>query len=296
MQIILTEILQANIALFLLIFTRIGSALISMPGFGEIYVSPRVRLLVALVLSFFFTFTMQELANSPNFQAEIVGIGFFLLVMQEFIIGILIGGFARIIQSALHIAGMIIAFKSSLASAMLFDANQGSQGSVIGNFMTLIGVTLFFVAGLHHMVILGFSETYQLFPMIPLYEDASNASDLGIASGLGSSSQEYGNRPVFETLITLPTADFANLMAKTLNDVFIIAFKISSPMIIAGLVIYLSSGIMGRLMPQMQVFFVIVPAQIMFAFMMLMLILSSTFLLYQDFFAEKFLVFFGKSG
>ena len=65
-------------------------------------------------------------------------------MLPEILIGLMIGGITRILQAILHVTGMIIAFQSALASALLFDASQGSKGSVAGNFITMIGIVMIF--------------------------------------------------------------------------------------------------------------------------------------------------------
>ena len=240
---------------FFLIFSRLGAALMILPGYGEFYVSPRVRLTIALTISAaIFPLLSPNLPPVPE-TAGLAG----LWLIKEALIGLLIGGMGRMVQSTLHTAGMFIAFQSSLGSAMLFDANQGSQGSVFGTFLTVMGVTLYFTTGLHHVMIEGIIASY-----------------VGFATG------------------TLPeTADMAQFTVETLSLCFSVAFKIASPLVVLGLLVYLSAGIMARLMPNMQVFFVILPAQVYLSFVFLLLGLSAGLLWYIDHFKERSNVLFG---
>lgn len=233
---------------FFLVFTRMGAALMVLPGFGEVYISSRARLMLALTVSAVMAPVLKPLL--PPMPADILGLGMALLA--EAIVGLFIGAVGRMLQSILHVAGMIIAFQSSLASALLFDANQGSQGSVMGNFMTLIGVTLLFATGMHHMMLTGIAESYMVF--------------------------EPGAFP--------PTGDMADMAAQVVSDGFVVAVKISAPLIVMGLLLYLGAGILGRLMPNMQVFFVLVPVQLYESFVIFLLTLSAGMLWYIDHFEE----------
>jgi len=251
----LEELLTLTIFHFFLIFVRIGAAMILMPGFGEIYVSTQIRLLFALSISLVM---MPSLENTlPPIPGNVVSL--FLVVLSEAAVGVFIGGIARMLQGALHMAGMIIAFQSSLASALLFDANQSSQGSVFGNFMTLVGLTMIFTSDLHHLILAGIFESYGLF--IP------------------------GQFP--------PIDDFASFASKTLSAGFLVAFKISAPMMVIGLLLYLGAGMMARLMPNMQVFFVMVPVQIYISFALLTMTLAGGMMWYLKYLEGHFHILFG---
>lgn len=218
------------------------------PGYGDVYVSPSARLALALAISFALTPLLD--ATMPPPPAEVFN--GFVMIAGEIITGIFIGSIARILQGTLHVAGMIMAFQSSLASALLFDANQGSQGSVVGNMMTLIGITLIFVTDLHHLMIEGVYESYFLFAA--------------------------GKLPPFN--------NFAELISNVVSGGFLVAVKISAPLLITGLLLYLGAGIMSRLMPSMQVFFVMIPIQLYVSFAVLAAIISGVMMIYLDYFRE----------
>jgi flagellar biosynthetic protein FliR len=249
----LEEITVLYLFHFMLIFTRMGTAMMIFPGIGEVYVTPRARLVLAVSISLVVFPTVTPYL--PPVPGGVIGV--FLALIPEAIIGLVMGSLTRVVQAVLHMAGMIIAFQSSLASALLFDANQGSQGSVIGNFMTLVGVTLLFVTNMHHLMITGVVESYQVF-----------GGDFSILAG-----------------------DFAEMMTMTLSKGFLIAVKISSPLIVIGLLVYLGSGILGRLMPQMQVFMVMVPGQIYIAFTFFVLTFSAGMMWYLRYFEEVMSMF-----
>lgn len=250
------EITTLAIFHFFLVFSRFGSAFMLMPGFGEIYVPAKARLAAALSISFVMAPAISPLL--PPLPAN--SIAFFMLVFYEILIGVFIGGITRLLQAILHVGGMIIAFQSSLAAALLFDANQGSQGSVVGNFMTLVGLTLLFASDLHHVMLWGVSDSYHLF--------------------------QTGNHP--------PIAGFAELAMGAISGGFLVAFKIASPLIVVGLMLYLSAGLMGRLMPNMQVFFVLMPLQIYIGFTMVGLTLVSAMTLYLSYFEQVMTTLFGQ--
>lgn len=244
----LAEFAAETVFDFFLIFCRMGAVFMLMPGVGEVYVAPRIRLAFALSVSFILMPAM-----APNFPAPSPDImRTTIMILGELITGIFIGMLARIIQSTLHIAGMIIAFQSSLASAILFDTTQGTQGSVLGTFMTLLGITIFFTSNLHHVFIMGLFNSYQVF--IP------------------------GQFP--------PIGEMAEVAPTMLSESFRIAIEISAPVAVIGVLLYLAAGLMSRLMPQMQVFFILVPVQILGSFYLLALTLSAAMIWYLEHFEK----------
>lgn len=233
---------------FFLIFSRIGAAMMIFPGIGEVYVTPYARLIFSLALAFILTPILGT--HFPPVPSDPITMS--VMVFSEIFIGIFIGAMARMLQAILHIAGMIMAFQSSLASALLFDATQGSQGSVVGNLMTIIGITMIFATNLDHLMIQGVSESYNVFAV--------------------------GTMP--------PVNNFAEFSSNTISNGFMVAVKISSPLIIVGLLIYLGAGIMSRLMPNMQVFFVMIPLQIYVSFVILSVTMIAGISLYLSHFKE----------
>ncbi|MGE3714549.1 MAG: flagellar biosynthetic protein FliR [Alphaproteobacteria bacterium] len=243
----LSEYLVSELFAFLLVFCRFGTALMVMPGFGEQYVSMRVRLMLGLAISALL---------SPGLSGQILPpTSTFMLVQYisvEILIGLFIGGIARILITAIHLAGMIIAYQSGLASALVPDLSQatGGQGSVMGNLMAVTAMVLIFATDTHHLMLWGVKDSYNLF--IP------------------------GAFPMVE--------DFANKAARVGSDAFDIALKLSAPHIVVGLVFYLGNGIIARLMPNIQIFFIMIPIQIMISFFILMLIISAIMMWYLEYF------------
>lgn len=240
----LDQFLSAGLFSYMLVFARVGSALIVLPGFGESYVSPRVRLVFALVLSLIITPLVAGLL--PPLPASIWAV--FVLVGTEVVIGLLFGSVARLLIVGLQTAGMIIAYQTSLASALINDPASSQQGSIIGNFFVALGVLLIFVTDLHHMLLAGVVDSYGLFAP--------------------------GAMP--------PAGDMAELITRIVAASFNTAMQIAAPYIVIGLVFYLGLGLLARLMPQVQVFFIAVPLQLVLSFFVMMLTVSASMIWFLD--------------
>ncbi len=234
----------------ILLFARIGTMLMLLPGFGESNTSMQGRLWFAAGLSLVFLPLLQPtLPQVPTSTISLV-----LLVSSEIIVGVFIGSMTRIVFSVLHTAGMIISFQMGLSAAMLFDPSQGSQGSVVGNFLTIVAFVLLFTTNMHHVFIYGMIDSYVVFvPADPL-----------------------------------PWGEFAEFAGRLTSDVFNMAFRMASPLVICGLLVYLAAGVMSRLMPQMQVFFVLVPLQVLLGFFILIVTMSGSMMWFMDYLAEVY--------
>src|SRR5947208_4568519 len=163
--------LPAYGAAFILMFARIGTMIMLLPGLGEMSVPVRVRLTIALVLTFVL-FPLHRAGYTIDLRAPgpvLVALG------QELLIGVVLGLTARLTISALQVAGSVIAQQLGLGFVTAIDPTQGQQGLILGNFLTLLGVTLIFATDLHHLIIAGLHDSYRLFAPgeIPVVNDVT---------------------------------------------------------------------------------------------------------------------------
>ncbi|MCB1531611.1 MAG: flagellar biosynthetic protein FliR [Alphaproteobacteria bacterium] len=251
------EFLVANTFAFMLAFVRLGTAIMILPGIGDAFVSPRIRLLFAVAMAFVLFPLILDKLPSPMPGT----LGLFSLILMEFVIGLFYGTIARFFMSALDTAGMVISFSSSLSNAQLLNPTIASQGSLVGAFMSVTGMVFVFATNLHHLLFMGAIESYNLFP-------------LGGIPDAGS---------------------MAELVAKALSSAFLIGVQIGAPFIVLTLIVYLGMGVLARLMPQVQVFLLALPLQILLALTCLTFVLAAglTFWLVKF---EEAMVFFLSAG
>jgi hypothetical protein len=167
--------LPAYGAAFMLMFARIGTMVMLLPGLGELSVPARIRLTVALLL----TMVLFPL-HRAGYTIDLRTPGPVLIALgQELLIGMVLGLTARLTISALQVAGSVIAQQLGLGFVTAVDPTQGQQGLIVGNFLTLLGVTLIFATDLHHLVIAGLHDSYQLFRPgeVPSVTDVVGARD-----------------------------------------------------------------------------------------------------------------------
>lgn len=222
---------------FLLIFSRIGTMVMLLPGLGERSFPVRVRLSVALIMTLVFYPLASTFYPSP-FGGIVQVIG---LLFGEIAIGFVLGIAGRLMLAALQTAGTIIANQLGLAFVTSLDPSQGQQGALLGTFLSLLAVAMIFATDMHHLVIAALGQSYQIF------------------------------RPgVFPD-----PGDSAKYAAELAAGSFKIAVQISAPILIFGLIFNVGLGVLARLMPQMQVFFIAMPASIILGFIVLALVLAT---------------------
>jgi flagellar biosynthetic protein FliR len=237
--------LPALAAAFLLIFARTGTMVMLLPGLGEQNISARLRLTIALVLA-----AVLLPLHRDAYQIDTSALApTIVLLVEEIFIGAVLGLTARLTISALDVAGSVIAQQLGLGFVTAIDPTQGEQGAILGNFLTMLGITLFFATDMHHLVIAALNDSYSLFAP--------------------------GEVPA--------SGDVAALVTKTVSGAFRIGIQLSAPFLAFGLLFNLGLGVLSRLMPQMQVFFVALPASILIGFLFLVLVLGAMMGLFLDY-------------
>jgi flagellar biosynthetic protein FliR len=242
--------LPALAATFMLVFARIGAMVMLLPGFGEVNIPVRIRLGIALMLTLILL-PLHRAAYHVDLNAMAP---LLVLMVHEIIIGVVLGATARMTLAALQVAGSVIAQQLGLGFVTSIDPTQGQQGALLGNFLTLLGLTLLFATDMHHLIIAALNDSYNIF-----------------APG---------------TL--LPTGDVASLATRAFATAFKIGIQLSAPFIVFGLVFNLGLGILARLMPQMQVYFVGVPLSILGGFLILAVIIATMMGTFLEYFGGVF--------
>jgi flagellar biosynthetic protein FliR len=233
-------------AAFLLVFARIGAMVMLLPGLGEVNIPVRVRLGIALALTLIIL-PLHRAAYHVDMQSITP---LLVLMVHEIIIGVVLGATARVTLSALQVAGSIIAQQLGLGFATSVDPTQGQQGVLIGNFLTMLGIALLFATDTHYLVISALNDSYKIFAPGEL----------------------------------MPSGDVAALATRAFAAAFKIGTQLSAPFLVFGLVFNIGLGVLARLMPQMQVYFVGVPLSIFAGFMIFAAVLTTMMGTYMDYF------------
>lgn len=247
------DLLPETALIYLLAFSRIGAAMMVLPALGEMSVSARIRLVMALAVT---AALVPTIASSyPTLPLGVAPLA--TNIISEVATGLFIGLSARMFMSALQVAGTIIAFQSGLAFAMNVDPTQGLQGAIIGTYLAVLGTAMIFMTDLHHLMLIAMHDSYVLFPPTGSF----------------------------------PAADFLAVAIDTMASAFTLGVKLAAPFIVLSLIFYLGIGILSKLIPQVQIFFVAMPANILFGFVLLFLLTGAIMLMFLEHFEAVLLRF-----
>jgi flagellar biosynthetic protein FliR len=241
------SLLPALAATFMLVFARIGAMVMLLPGLGETNIPVRIKLAIALLLTLVIL-PLHRAAYHVDLQASLTPL--LVQMLHEIIIGVVLGATARVTLSALQVAGSVIAQQMGLGFVTAVDPTQGQQGLLIGNFLTILGITLLFATDSHHLVIAALNDSYAVF-----------------------SPGEM-----------MPSGDVAALATRAFAAAFKIGMQLAAPFLVFGLVFNMGLGVLARLMPQMQVYFVGVPLSIMAGFLVFAAVIAAMMGTFLDYF------------
>jgi flagellar biosynthetic protein FliR len=227
--------LPVDVFIAFAVFARVGAFFMTAPAFGDFSLSPRLRLAAAIAVAI--ALAPVATAFYPDWAKGADAGGMTLLLFGEILAGGFLGLAARVMMSALNVAGQIIAMQMGLSLAQAFDPTQELQGAVVGGFLAILGATMIFATDLHHMLLAAISDSYLLIAP--------------------------GEIPRF--------GDLAEAMTGALSAAFSLGVRLAAPFILFGLVFYVGAGILNRLMPQAQVFFMLMPANLIVGILLLML-------------------------
>jgi flagellar biosynthesis protein FliR len=222
-------------AFFMLVFARIGTLMMLMPGIGERFILSRAKLVIALFVALMMVPVARPLMSVPATPQGVIG-----LMVSEAMVGLVLGVSARMVMAALETAGIVIAQQLGLAYAMTVNPAGGQQAPTVGNFLTILGMTLIMVTDLHHVAIAAIYNSYRILPP--------------------------GGMP--------DSGDAMMLALKAASQGFLLGVQISAPFIVFGLLFNFGLGILSRMMPQLQVFFLAIPATVLIGMAILMAVLG----------------------
>ena len=151
------------------------------------------------------------------------------MILAEVATGLWLGWLARLIVQALPVAGQIISYMLGLSNVLQPDAELGAQATALGRLLALAAPVVVLASGLYVPVLAALDGSYRLIPPGAL----------------------------------LPVGDAARTGVAAVSTAFALALQLSAPFVLASLVWQLATGLMARLVPRLQIYFVAMPAQIL---------------------------------
>ena len=231
-----------------IVFTRITGTVMLLPGFGEVSVPPSIRVAISAALTIIiFPVVSSGLPSVPEAPFALGA-----LLANELVIGLYLGWLIKVVALALPMAGQIISYQIGLSSVIVPDQQLGAQSTLLSSAFGLAVPALIFGSGLVSLPVMALAHSYRLMPAGMLI----HAPDM-VQLAVIFSAEEFG-----------------------------LALRLAAPFLVAGLMWQVGLAIMARLVPQIQVFFVAAPGQILGGLTLLSLLCMTLIMIWEQGFAR----------
>ena len=204
-----------DLIVWMLVFARVSAMLAIFPVFSSTYFPVRLRIALGALMAYFTAATLPSLTATPSGIASAIG-----LMAVEVCVGLLLGFVGRMLFYALDVAGNVMAVEMGLMMASDFNPASNARSDAPAVILNFLAITLFMSLDMHHWFLVGFQRTYELLP-------------------IGTAHLSGG-------LLT-------DVLARTLG-IFLAAVQIAAPVIAVSFIVSLVFSILGRAVPQMNVF------------------------------------------
>ncbi|QHE52205.1 flagellar biosynthetic protein FliR [Pontibacillus sp. HMF3514] len=226
------DIINLNsVPAFLLIFMRVTAFFVTLPIFSYRNVPSQHK----VGFSFFLTWIMYFTIDVP---VVLLNETFYLLIIKEALVGLMVGFIAYLLISAIQVAGGFIDFQMGFAIANVIDPQTGAQSPLIGQYLYTFTLLFLLAVNGHHLLIDGVFYSYEVIPMEQLYVPFSNP-------------------------------DMMDYVLQTFNKMFVIAFQMAIPIVGCLFLVDVALGIIARTVPQLNVFVVGLPLKILVSFIVI---------------------------
>lgn len=216
---VLTEVVFATF----LVFCRVGGCLMIMPGFSTQRVPPQVRVLVAIAI----TIVVAPLLL-PSLTSVVRGASNadnMRNIMTELLTGAMIGLMGRYFFLALQFGAVALSTFIGLGGLPQMSTDEVDPAPAFANIITLTATVLFFLTEQHLEVIKALVASYTIMPVVDGFDPQQGLSQL----------------------------------TRTLAVAFVLALQITSPFIVFTIAINFMFGLLNKLTPQIQVYFISIP-------------------------------------
>ncbi|TGE32625.1 flagellar biosynthetic protein FliR [Desulfosporosinus sp. Sb-LF] len=228
----LTQMLQWNLSLFLLIFARWTGMIMLAPVFGARGVPTMVKLGLAGSLSVI----VYPLISALNPSIPVELLPYVAVVIKEALVGLVIGFVIYAMTAIIQGAGQLIDFQMGFTMGAAIDPVYGVQSPMMGNFQMVLATMLLLATNSHHFLIAAMVKSYAYISINP-------------------------------TKLPVNYLFYAQLI----THVFALAIQLGMPVFGALLVSDIGVGLLSRTVPQLNIFSVVFPVKIVFGFILLFL-------------------------
>ena len=233
---------------FVIILTRVASVLFMMPILGTRYVPNLVKIGLALVISLILLPLVKVEVSAALFEP----VGFGWILIAELMIGLILGLTIKLIFAGIQLAGEFMGYQMGLAMASMFDPQSGVNNTVTAEFNYLVALLFFLALDGHHLFFKALVESFrEVGPGV-----------LQVRAGL------------YEYILQLS------------GKMFVIAIKLSAPVMAIILFVHMALGLTAKMVPQINLLMASFPLTIGLGLLFLILSIELFAPYYQSLFEE----------
>ncbi len=225
-----------NLEFYLLIIMRVSAFVMTAPLFSQRAIPAKVKVAISVWLS------VVVISFVPVIPLEYTGVvGYAILVLQEAIIGMILGFMCNLCIYIVHFAGQLIDMQIGLSMANMFDPASGIQVTVTGNLYNYLVMLLLVVTNMYHYVIRGILDSFSYF-------------------NVGQAIFRLGLKDI--------AVDF-------MANYFVIALRIVLPILCCILIMDVVLGVLTKAAPQMNMFAVGIQLKVFIGVVVLILLVET---------------------
>ncbi len=252
---------QAFLVLFGLCFARYAAFLQIVPFFGGQVVPSQVKIATATALVIITYPALLAELPADGGPLPFGAVGFIGMIAKEVFVGFTLGFVASLVFEAVSVAGRIADFQRGSTMGELFAPQLQERVSEMGQFQLQLAIVIFLTIGAHRFFLAALVKSFLFIPVLKF--------------------------PHIEAGWT-PAVEFLTLMT---GSVLNIGVQLAVPIIITLLLTDLFFGLINRVAPQVNVFFLSMPVKMWIGIFVLAVMLPFLIDRFRDYFAESFRAF-----
>src|SRR6056297_1687273 len=229
------ELLMTDlIYIFFLIMARYMGLFLITPIFSSRIIQNRVKIMMSFLMA---VITFMLVYPTASIVAPTTDLKIILYIVKELSVGVFMGFVIYIFFSAIQLAGQFIDLRMGFRIGNVVDPLSGASSPIIGQFLNIFTVLVFFSINGHLIVIRSLNRSFDIIPL----------GQINITSSLWQ------------------------FLFRRAADLFLMGFKIALPIMGTLFIVDVLLGFLARSVPQMNIFIVGLPLKIFIGFVLLVL-------------------------
>lgn len=216
---------------YLAIVVRVMGAIAFAPIFGNLQVTRRARLFIGLGIAFAIVLIHPYVPLPYTTFLE-----YTVLLLKELVVGLTLGFMSSITLTIIGMAGQFIDREMGFSMVSNFDSTFNTETTITAEFYNMLVMVILLCSNMHYFIISALADSFQLIPLGHVLIDSGT---------------------LFDTAITYMT------------DYFVIAIRISLPILVAIMLLNVVLGVIAKTAPQMNMFVIGIQLKIFVGFAVL---------------------------